>query len=96
MTDQRGLIITTSDFTKDARKEALAEGKTPISLVGGNKLMELLVQNDIGVSKKALEYLVSEPSQFEELGGGTERTPEGKLLGIWLAQRYLRKMLRGF
>ena len=40
--DQRGLIITTSDFTKDALDEARATNKMPVALVNGTKLIELL------------------------------------------------------
>lgn len=36
--DQRGLIITTSDFTKDAINESKATNKMPVALVNGQKL----------------------------------------------------------
>jgi restriction system protein len=42
MTDQRGLIITTSGFTRDAIAESHASGKTPISLIDGRRLVQLL------------------------------------------------------
>jgi hypothetical protein len=57
MTDQRGLIITTSGFTKDAVNEAVALGKAPISLLDGKRLIQLLVEKQIGVRRKAVHLL---------------------------------------
>ena len=53
VTDQRGLIIT-SDFTPAAVREATATGRIPISLISGKRLIELLVQHQIGVRRKAV------------------------------------------
>ena len=50
--DQRGLIITTSDFTKDAVKESKAINKMPVSLVNGSKLLELLFKYKVGVKEE--------------------------------------------
>jgi hypothetical protein len=49
---EQGIIITTSDFSSGARKEAQEPGKTPISLVNGEKLLELLIQHGIGVTQE--------------------------------------------
>ena len=57
MTDQRGLIITTSSFTKDAVSEADASGKAPISLIDGERFVELLIEKQIGVRKRAVPLL---------------------------------------
>jgi hypothetical protein len=54
---ERGLIVTLSDFSKDAQLEALASDKSPISLIGGHRLIELLVENDIGVTRRRLMIL---------------------------------------
>lgn len=43
--DERGLFVTTSDFTKGARDEATRSGAPPITLINGEKLAELLVAN---------------------------------------------------
>ena len=77
MTDQRGLIITTSDFTPAAVREAAAAGKVPISLIDGKRLIELLVQHQIGVRKKSvplLELNVSDLVVVEEEDGGGEKS----------------------
>jgi restriction system protein len=48
---QQGIIITTSGFSKGAIEEANAIGKTPISLVDGDRLLDLLIEHDIGITK---------------------------------------------
>lgn len=55
---ERGMIITTSDFSKGAREDAenLATAST-ISLVNGEQLTKLLVQYGIGVKQKSVEIL---------------------------------------
>ena len=48
---EQGLIITTSDFSKGAIKEALQTDKTPIAIMNGKELVELLMEHDIGVRR---------------------------------------------
>lgn len=82
LADQRGLIITTSDFTRDARLEAEAAGKTPISLINGEKLVDLLIENGIGVSRGSLQYLELDLSQIDV--EPDDATAKGqKYLGLW-------------
>ena len=50
-------MITLSSFTKDARGEAEAADRSPISLINGDRLVELLVENDIGVSRRRVMIL---------------------------------------
>jgi restriction endonuclease Mrr len=54
---QRGTIITTSCYTPDGIAEAAAEGKEPISLIDGEKLVDLLVKYEYGVKKRSVELL---------------------------------------
>lgn len=42
-------IITTSDFSKDAKNEAVQADKTPIALMNGEQLVTLLMEYSIGV-----------------------------------------------
>lgn len=47
----------------------------PITLIDGEKLLDLLIENGIGVSKRPLEYLEFAPEkliQFEGEGDGAE------------------------
>jgi len=50
---EQGLIITTSDFSKGARQEAERADAVPVGLMGGDQLVRLLVENDIGVSRNS-------------------------------------------
>jgi restriction system protein len=49
---EQGLIITPSDFTTDAREEAESIGKTPITLIHGLQLVDLLIQYQVGVKQE--------------------------------------------
>lgn len=52
-----GLIITTSDFSSGAREEAAKSDRAPVALMNGEQLVELLVQQEIGVRKVKHELL---------------------------------------
>jgi len=52
------LIITTSDFSPGAVKEAAQSDKTPIALMNGEQLVMLLMEHGIGVHR-------STPDLFE-------------------------------
>jgi restriction system protein len=45
----KGLLITTGRFTKDAISEATRDGATPIDLIDGDQLVELLKNLSLGV-----------------------------------------------
>jgi restriction system protein len=63
----RGLIITTSHFTRDAEKEATREGVPPIDLIGGQLLVALLRKLKLGVKTEMVERVVVEPEWFKAL-----------------------------
>lgn len=48
---EQGLIITTSDFSSGAIKEASQSDKTPIALMNGEQLVTLLMEHGIGVRR---------------------------------------------
>ena len=48
---EQGLIITSSDFSPGAIKEAAQPDKTPIALMNGEQLVLLLMEHDIGVHR---------------------------------------------
>lgn len=48
---EQGLIITTSDFSAGAVKEAAQSDKTPIALMNGKQLVLLLMEHGIGVNR---------------------------------------------
>lgn len=51
----RGTIITTGDFSKGTRDAAFERGAPPITLIDGNRLLDLLVEHGLGVKKRMLE-----------------------------------------
>ncbi len=53
----RGTIITTSKFSKGTQDAAFARGAAPITLIDGNKLVELLIEHEIGVRKRSIDLL---------------------------------------
>jgi len=54
---QQGLIITTSDFSRGAIDEANNRQKAPIDLMNGEKLVELMVEHNIGTTMKELNLI---------------------------------------
>ena len=74
-THEQGIIITTSDFSKGAKTEASAIGKTPISLVDGNALIELLIKHDVGVAKERHTVIGLEDEWWDEISGVEETEP---------------------
>ncbi len=56
--NEKGLIITTSNFAKGAYSEAIDPQKVPIDLMSGEQLVALLVEHNLFVEKKDLELLV--------------------------------------
>ena len=65
----KGLIITTGTFTRDARDEAQRDGATPIDLIDGEELVEKLKELEIGVEvkQKIVEEVVIQHDYFDKL-----------------------------
>jgi restriction system protein len=51
----KGLLITTSNFTKDATREATRDGAPAIDLIDGDLLLEKLKELELGVTTKIVE-----------------------------------------
>jgi len=82
--DQRGLIITTSDFTKDAIEESKAINKMPVALVNGLKLIDLLFKYKVGVKEEIVSVYSIDSELFEnELADSTVKGSENKSRSIW-------------
>ena len=65
----KGLLITTGAFTRDARLEAQRDGATPIDLIDGEELVEKLKQLAIGVEVKQriVEDIIIRKEYFQNL-----------------------------
>ena len=53
----RGTIVTTSRFARGAQDAAVKEAAAPITLIDGDKLVDLLIEHGIGVEKRSVEIL---------------------------------------
>jgi HJR/Mrr/RecB family endonuclease len=62
--DERGLIVTTAEFTPEAIREAEAEGKAKIGLLGGDALVRLCAEHGIGVDRKQVVLLEVSPEEL--------------------------------
>lgn len=57
----QGVLITTSDFTREAKAAASEEGRPPIILIDGDKLTDLAIENAVGVKAREFRaYFVDE------------------------------------
>lgn len=73
---QQGIIITTSNFSAGARKEASAPGKTRIGLINGEELLDLLLKHRVGVIEKTFSVATLDDDWWGELlGKGTTVEP---------------------
>lgn len=65
----KGLIITTGTFTREARNEAQRDGATPIDLIDGEDLVQKLKDLGIGVqvTEKIVEEIVINEDYFKRL-----------------------------
>lgn len=59
-----------------------SRGKSPISLIDGDKLLDLLIENDIGISKKTLLYHEIDLDIFEEIERESDISSTGKSLAL--------------
>lgn len=66
--DQRGLVITTSDFTKGAQEESRAANKMPVSLINGEKLLSLLIKYGVGTREETVTIYSLDNEYFENEG----------------------------
>lgn len=60
----RGTVITTGRFSKGAQQAAFEQGAAPITLIDGERLVELLIEYKIGARKRSIEVLEFEPADF--------------------------------
>ncbi len=63
----KGLVITTGNFTADARREATRDGAPAIDLVDGDALCELLKSVKIGVSIALIEKVIIDEASFASI-----------------------------
>jgi restriction system protein len=62
----RGTLITTGTFSRGTRDAAFETGVAPITLIDGDKLVDLLVEYEVGVRKKTIELLELDRNAFAD------------------------------
>lgn len=63
----KGLILTTGSFTREAKKEATRDGAIPIDLIDGNDFAEKLKDLNLGVSIEMVEEVKIKPDFFKSI-----------------------------
>ncbi len=63
----KGLLIATGGFTKDAEREAVRDGAPAVDLIDGIDLCNLLRDLELGVSTETVEVVKPRPEFFEGL-----------------------------
>jgi len=82
--DHRGLVITTSNFTKDAIRESKAANKIPISLVNGEDLISLMFENSLGIKKEEIVMYSLDNDYFQnEYSSLKKDASSNKNRSIW-------------
>ena len=67
----RGTIITTGHFSKGAQDAAFERGAAPITLIDGEKVLDLLIEYGIGVRKNAVHYYEFTPDDLTQFADDT-------------------------
>lgn len=63
----RGTIVATSRFAKGAVEAAFAQGAAPITLIDGDRLIDLLIEYGIGVRTRTIEVVTFDPDGLSAL-----------------------------
>ena len=61
---EKGVILTTGGFTRDAQREAIRDGATPIDLIDGELLMEKMKELRLGMRAKMVEVVEVDKQWF--------------------------------
>lgn len=63
----KGLVITTGSFTREARKEATRDGAPPIDLIDGELLIQKLKDLNLGVKVNMVEHVEVNDDWFKSV-----------------------------
>jgi restriction system protein len=64
----KGIILTTSNFTKDAKREAIRDGAPPIELIDADGLVDLFENRELGL--KPIKIYEIDEQFFQEYKNG--------------------------
>jgi restriction system protein len=60
----KGTIICLSDFAKGAKNAAYEQGAAPITLINGERLVDLIIENEILIKRKSIDYYTFDENYF--------------------------------
>lgn len=63
---ERGLVVTTSDFSKGAKEEAVRSDAHPIALMNGDILLDLLIEHEMGVHRSSPDLFELDEGNFNQ------------------------------
>ena len=63
----KGLIITTANFTQEAQREATRDGAPPIDLINGELLLDKLKELELGVNTRVVEVVEVDEDWFSAI-----------------------------
>jgi restriction system protein len=69
----KGLLITTGNFTNDAYAEAKRDGAPSIDLIDGSSLCDLLKKKELGVATETVEQVTIKAEFFQSLEPSTNQ-----------------------
>lgn len=67
-----GTIITLSDFAQGAKDAALEKGVAPITLINGEKLIDMLIEKNLGIKNHTITYFTVDNEYFDQLGSSID------------------------
>ena len=68
----RGSIVTLGGFTKQAKSVAIIPNVSPIELIDGDRLLDLLIEHDIGIRKNRIEVLEFDEASLSQFDSEPE------------------------
>jgi restriction system protein len=63
----QGTIITLSNFSKGAKEAAYEKGAAPITLIDGDKLIDMLIEKNIIITKQTFQYYTVDENYFNNI-----------------------------
>ena len=66
---ERGILMTTGTFTREAKAEAVRDGAPPVDLIDGDELCDLLLEYEIGVrvQERTVKDITVDQSFFDDM-----------------------------
>jgi restriction system protein len=78
----RGTIITLGKFAQGCKDAALYPGAAPITLIDGDKLIELMLKHEVGIKKRPQTLIEIDESYFAENADEVAPKPAEELPGL--------------